>query len=163
MILFYLFIFWLHRAACRILVPQPGIEPGLPAVEARSPHHWTAREFPVNDFKQNTYWGTEKRCWLLVKCYTWFQRSGTTCRKHLWTHSNFLGTILLKEKKICFLWGGTKLASQKPRLFFSLIILSGLFLWLWTALLHPQYRGKSDWKNSVISGCITGGAIGFRG
>ncbi|XP_025872077.1 mitochondrial import inner membrane translocase subunit Tim22 isoform X2 [Vulpes vulpes] len=24
------------------------------------------------------------------------------------------------------------------------------------------YRGKSDWKNSVISGCITGGAIGFR-
>ncbi|KAM4701481.1 mitochondrial import inner membrane translocase subunit Tim22 [Discoglossus pictus] len=28
--------------------------------------------------------------------------------------------------------------------------------------LVESYRGKSDWKNSVISGCITGGAIGFR-
>lgn len=32
-----------------------------------------------------------------------------------------------------------------------------------TLIFLPQYRGKSDWKNSVISGCITGGAIGFRG
>ncbi|KAG7260661.1 hypothetical protein CRUP_020955 [Coryphaenoides rupestris] len=24
------------------------------------------------------------------------------------------------------------------------------------------YRGKSDWKNAVYSGCVTGGAIGFR-
>ena len=40
------FIFWLHHAACGILVPRPGIEPGPPAVEAWSPNHWTAREFP---------------------------------------------------------------------------------------------------------------------
>lgn len=26
-----------------------------------------------------------------------------------------------------------------------------------------QHRGKSDWKNAVYSGCVTGGAIGFRG
>ena len=32
--------------ACRILVPQLGIEPGSPAVEAWNPNHWTAREFP---------------------------------------------------------------------------------------------------------------------
>ncbi|KAG8590563.1 hypothetical protein GDO81_006800 [Engystomops pustulosus] len=32
-----------------------------------------------------------------------------------------------------------------------------------TECLVESYRGKSDWKNSVISGCITGGAIGFRG
>lgn len=25
-----------------------------------------------------------------------------------------------------------------------------------------QHRGKSDWKNAVYSGCVTGGAIGFR-
>uniref|UniRef100_A0A8C5QQC7 Mitochondrial import inner membrane translocase subunit TIM22 n=1 Tax=Leptobrachium leishanense TaxID=445787 RepID=A0A8C5QQC7_9ANUR len=31
-----------------------------------------------------------------------------------------------------------------------------------TECLVESYRGKSDWKNSVISGCITGGAIGFR-
>ena len=30
--------------ACRILVPQPGIEPMLLAVEAQSLNHWTARE-----------------------------------------------------------------------------------------------------------------------
>ena len=32
--------------ACGILVPQPGMEPMPPAVEARSPNHWTAREAP---------------------------------------------------------------------------------------------------------------------
>ncbi|XP_041092492.1 mitochondrial import inner membrane translocase subunit Tim22 [Polyodon spathula] len=28
--------------------------------------------------------------------------------------------------------------------------------------LIESYRGKSDWKNAVLSGCVTGGAIGFR-
>ena len=32
--------------ACGILVPWPGIEFMPPAVEARSPNHWTTREFP---------------------------------------------------------------------------------------------------------------------
>ena len=31
----------------RILVPRPGIEPMPPAVEAETPNHWTAREFPM--------------------------------------------------------------------------------------------------------------------
>ena len=35
-----------QRAACGILVSQPGIEPGPLAVKAQSPNHWTAREFP---------------------------------------------------------------------------------------------------------------------
>ncbi|XP_059938559.1 zinc finger protein 69 homolog isoform X1 [Mesoplodon densirostris] len=37
-----------------ILVPQPGIEPGPLAVTARSPNHWTAREFPaiLNDLSK---------------------------------------------------------------------------------------------------------------
>ena len=33
--------------ACRILVPQPEIEPVPPAVEVRSPDHWTTTEFPT--------------------------------------------------------------------------------------------------------------------
>ena len=33
--------------ACGILVPQPGIEPGPPAMKAQSPNHWIAREFPT--------------------------------------------------------------------------------------------------------------------
>ena len=32
--------------ACRILVPQLGIEPVSPALEAQSPNQWTPREFP---------------------------------------------------------------------------------------------------------------------
>ena len=39
---FYLFIiFWPCCVACRILVPQPGIKPVPPAVEAPSLNHWT--------------------------------------------------------------------------------------------------------------------------
>ena len=41
-----LFIFGLHGAACKILVSQPGIEPGPTAVKVQSPYHWTTREFP---------------------------------------------------------------------------------------------------------------------
>ena len=37
------FIFWLHLAACRILIPQPGTEP-VPLVP--SPNHWAIREVP---------------------------------------------------------------------------------------------------------------------
>ena len=36
--------FWPHHEAYGILVPQLGIEPVPPAVEARSLNHWTARE-----------------------------------------------------------------------------------------------------------------------
>ncbi|XP_073666027.1 striatin-interacting protein 2 isoform X4 [Tursiops truncatus] len=41
--------FWpkrLRHATCRILVPQPGIEPVPPALGARRLNHWTAREVP---------------------------------------------------------------------------------------------------------------------
>ena len=36
--------------ACGILVPRLGIEPMSPAVEARSPNHWTTREVPGRNF-----------------------------------------------------------------------------------------------------------------
>ena len=37
-------VFWPPNEACRILVPQPGIEPVPPAVEVQSPNHWTTKE-----------------------------------------------------------------------------------------------------------------------
>ena len=48
-ILFFtiLLYFWLCCVACGILVPQPGIKPMLPAVEARSLNYWITREVPV--------------------------------------------------------------------------------------------------------------------
>ena len=41
---FFFFLAMLY--AFRILVPQSGMEPRPPAVEAPSPNHWTAKEFP---------------------------------------------------------------------------------------------------------------------
>ena len=38
--------FWPSHAACGILVPQPGMEPGALAMRALSPNHWATREFP---------------------------------------------------------------------------------------------------------------------
>ena len=43
-------MFWPHSTACGILVPQPGIEPVPPALEAQSLNHWTAREVPIVSF-----------------------------------------------------------------------------------------------------------------
>ena len=40
-------LFWVHCTACRILVHQPGMESGPPAVETTSPNHWTTRELPL--------------------------------------------------------------------------------------------------------------------
>ena len=34
-------------AHCRLLVPQPGIEPRPLTVKARSPNHWTTRGIPI--------------------------------------------------------------------------------------------------------------------
>ena len=42
-------------AACMWdLVPQPGIEPGSPALGARSLTHWTTREVPRTSFGMDT-------------------------------------------------------------------------------------------------------------
>ena len=43
----WLLYFWPHHVACGILVPRPRIEPMVPAVEAQSLNHWTAREVPM--------------------------------------------------------------------------------------------------------------------
>ena len=39
------FFFWLHPMACRIFVPQLGIEPKPNALEARSPNSGMPRNF----------------------------------------------------------------------------------------------------------------------
>ena len=46
-LVFFPFSFCPCCAACGILVPRPGIEPGLPAVKVGCLNHWTALEFPV--------------------------------------------------------------------------------------------------------------------
>ena len=44
---FKFFFFWPHCTACGILVPQPEMEPLLPAVDMQSSNHQTTREFPI--------------------------------------------------------------------------------------------------------------------
>ena len=52
---FYLFIiFWPRCAACRTLVPWPGIEPVPPSVEAYNLNHWNAREVPIRTFSEGS-------------------------------------------------------------------------------------------------------------
>ena len=41
------YLFAAPRGLGLVFVPQPGIEPGPPAVEARNPNDWTTREFPL--------------------------------------------------------------------------------------------------------------------
>ena len=60
------FIFWLHCAACRILVLQPGIEPVPPTVEVWNINHWTTREVPKMFFKMSfahANWVLHKNQW----------------------------------------------------------------------------------------------------
>ena len=48
---FFFFLIWLPHMACRILVPRPGFEPPPLTASARSPSHWTARDFLVRSSK----------------------------------------------------------------------------------------------------------------
>ena len=42
----FFFLFWPRPTIWEILVPPPGMEPVLSAVEVQSPDHWTGREVP---------------------------------------------------------------------------------------------------------------------
>ena len=43
----FFFTFWPCQMTCGILVPQPGIKPGLSASGAQSLNQWTTRKVPV--------------------------------------------------------------------------------------------------------------------
>ena len=58
---FFFFFFWRRHAACRILVPWPGIEPMTPGAEACSLNHWMAREVP-KDILEWTYLFVSCKC-----------------------------------------------------------------------------------------------------
>ena len=54
----FLFLIFGGKACCEvcgILVPQPGIKLGFPAVKAQNLNHWTAIEFPCPFVKLNIY------------------------------------------------------------------------------------------------------------
>ena len=56
------FFFGGEATAYGILIPQPGIEPMRPAMEAQTPNHWTTREVPQGeDFEEGEGTGWVRR------------------------------------------------------------------------------------------------------
>ena len=67
----YYCCFWLCCMACRILVPQPRVEPAPPGVEVWHPNHWTTRAFPEHvKIGLFSYWVLRILCKLLLNM--WF-------------------------------------------------------------------------------------------
>ena len=101
---FFCFVlFWLHHAACGILVSPQGIKPEPPAVEAQSLDHWTTREVPP-------------RCLFLVaRCslvsvqvwscqYTFIFLDSPSCIRSLAQHiSPFKGDLMATPLKVSWL------------------------------------------------------------
>ena len=44
---FYFYLFRARWGACRIIVLQPGVEPGPSAMEVWTPNHWITKGFPI--------------------------------------------------------------------------------------------------------------------
>ena len=90
------------------LVPQPGIEPGPPAVVAWSPNHWTARKFPFFFlfffFFSGSPWLKTKSHLILLSMAVWrtdllislksqsLEWNGPTCRDARWLSPPFFPT-----------------------------------------------------------------------
>ena len=53
--MFKFFIFWPRCMVCKMLVPQPGIKPAVPAVEAWSLNHCTAWKVQVKGFYNQSF------------------------------------------------------------------------------------------------------------
>ena len=61
-----------HDAACRILLPWPGVEPMPPAMEVQSLNYWTTGEVPTS--------------WLLLESHLWLSSSPSGILAVLWTY-----------------------------------------------------------------------------
>ena len=90
-------LFWPCHAAFEILVPQPGVEPVSPAVEAQGLNHWTTREVWLVWFWCRIAWAVCTFCILTPHELDWVGQELcsdfyiTSCR----TQMNFLASPLL--------------------------------------------------------------------
>ena len=101
----FIIYLWLHCVACRILVPQSGIEPRPSTPKAWSPNHWTAREFletyqflnidfslkKEKEMSQIKYICGADLTYGLSVCGFWFMGSGSSSsrtRQYMWTWVN---------------------------------------------------------------------------
>ena len=99
LLLLLFFTFWPHCTACGLLTPWPGVEPGLPALEAPSINHWSAREAPtciiLNNITIQNYYDIYFK--FLVKNYLFYMTPSPSL-VDFFLFKNFIlywGTILL--------------------------------------------------------------------
>ena len=99
--------------ACGILVPQPGIKPMAPAMEAWSPDHWATREVPSLDSFEaaNGYIWQEKTCFFFLSkfetffYYRNFQTHVQVARMNWWASSyQFPGPIGCRFHHFCVIF-----------------------------------------------------------
>ena len=84
--LFFFFLAAPH--SLQDLGSQPGMEPRAPAVEARSPNHWTTREFPREHSTEGKNTLQKRYCYLSYVFQSTTGRSQTRVNhSHVWITS----------------------------------------------------------------------------
>ena len=130
--------FWPHCVACGILVPQPGIKPTLPALEAWSPNHLTTREVLLQSFEATAlfFWQPGSLLRRPVSSFPIFCRS----LKGLLFVSRFWAPTMVIDRSLVFLcsagrsmgslltWETPSFSSGKPFYIISLILCPFHFL-----------------------------------
>ena len=59
----HIYIFWLHLAACRVLVLWSGVEPWPSVMKVQRSNHWTTREFQIKKKNKPWYCGSSPTIW----------------------------------------------------------------------------------------------------
>ena len=140
------FFFWLHHAACGILVPPPGIEPVPPAVEAWSLNHWTAREVPgqgsfyVNSFPNPTL----SMGYRWVGWQSYLNNAAFSLPKVTFWNSHFgMSTFYLqifREKRLCWIQVQNTVVFRWPTYIFKNFI---YFIYFWLCWVFVAAHGLS--------------------
>ena len=98
--------------ACGILVPQPGIKPTLPALEAWSPNHFTTREVLLQSFEATAlFWQPGSLLRRPVSSFPTFYRS----LKGLLFVSRFWASVMVTDRSLVFLHSAGQSHGQPPQ------------------------------------------------
>ena len=135
--------FWPCHVACGILVPQPGIELMSPAVEAWSPNHWTAREFPGKPYVLSAAFCSSWNLSIL-KGLLKFVVLTTDFWRIIWSPPCFCLSFFLKHIFCEHHWKDVLFSSQVDNKSGPLIIGSGVSqLWVKLQLHYFSETGSS--------------------
>ena len=121
--------------ACRIFVPQPGIEPLSPAVEVWNPNYWTTREFSV----------LTVRFWRVEDGDDWWDEDG------LGDLQDPLQSQDLKIVCWCSLYIHLKVRGSSLEFWLWLLVSQILTYWKWKLLSHVRLCDLMDIQSMEFS------------